>query len=318
MEKVSLQFPLLQFDSTYASSQAAKQVIDLWSDTFRPTGFKPFPDELKVVEFGIFRQHPWWIPSGYYGDAPYAVDPGGYFTKVADYPTQEDALPFNLKPLATAFIEPGAPREVWRRHDPPLIIRKGDLIISAPQNNDIGPGQNFVFVSTLGLESATGDFELEPGVVWMGPINDAIEGGGAVCTRMSIPAVATGGDEVWLHLKAGGYGCTYRSVGVGIQASGPNMVAAPVPALLNGQPVANLTLPPHGSAWVKAPLAVAPEQTLLVNVTFEGSRGFKRTAPVGSDCWWSYDHDSHDSAAMGGTIGFLARRSHGFDCVKIL
>lgn len=291
--------PEIAFNGGAASVPATRKAYDLHA--LLPVGYAPLPGEMEIGEVLWSLQAPWVVPAGFYGRVALAVDPGGaYCREVGFVGGLEDGHPRTLKFLSHMDLTPGSAGFVVVK-PAAVTYRKGDKLIVAVETNDTNHGTGFEIFAAPRIRHE-GDWPLLPGVVWNVPLNGSATGDAPPCYRSLIPNTLAG-SLVRVHVPAGS---VVTKASIGLQASGPDMVAAPVPLTWGG-----LTAGVGWSDWIRLPQNGMP---FLVNLNVTGPWRFKNISPAPS---WYSDADSHASAAMLGSIGAQATRTHCVDCVQV-
>lgn len=341
-DRIKLDLPEISFYGDNALAKAAKRSYDLHAKLgaggVLPWGVKPLPDEILVSDIQFSLQSSgdpsWEVPAGFAARVAVFVDPAGWYEEEVDYPAQEDGHPRGLLPLGYMPIAPGLGKFIEVKPCPlgPTVYRRGDRLGVAVETNQ-GPGSPHagklfsVFASPIFTAAGRSRLlELDAGVVRAIPLNGSYAGAHPVSYRSSVPAIGHGGTVVEIDFAAREHGMVINAAGVGVQASGPNMTAPPVPLLFDGQ--ASVTVPAGIRATGRAVLPAVAGQTLLVDLEFGGCFAFKgATVPGGSATpgsrsgrsWYS-TVSSRTSATMLGTplqdYG-VKQRTYGFDCVRV-
>lgn len=273
---------------------------------FNFIGKQEMPETVEIVGCRISNQMP--FPAGSSGNFRVAVATPDYI-EASGCPTSENCTEFGLLSLGTLRAVAGGEQDV--RFDfpqMPILYRRGiDKIFIGPE---LPATQTFEFHVAIMVNGPDSMWPADSGTtVWSLPLTSAASGG-PFCIR-NLVAIGMGGGHVDVQFVAPVGGCTIINASVGIQASGPNVAAAPVPLLFNGQ--TGITLGRLGRARGKAALAMTAGQSLLVNVMLTGAYAFH----AGSGQSWVGTTDSYASANMLGTVGSYGN-IYGISGVRVL
>lgn len=312
-EQINLIGTPFQFAASHDVAVLAKRVVRL--EDMVPAGYEPLFNESRpvvhIVETLLANEDAGDYPAGCSGNVTMAVDPGGRYVAASGFPAVETCLPQLLKFIGAIEFYPGRSKIVTKACNR-VAYRQGDRIVIAPE---VWGGPHacnpFVFYA-IGIE-ATEDLRLDVGTVFAQPLHGSDATPPAYVYRSRIPTIATGGTQVRVHMAARAHGMVLADAAIGVQASGPDMTATPVPLTFGG--AASLTLPAFGGCWSDwVPLATAAGQSLLVDLRIAGPWGFKDGAPAES---WYSAVNSHASATMLGSPAIQAARTHCIDAVQV-
>lgn len=281
---------------------SARRVYDLHDPKFRPVGWAPFADELKIVGGGVSIQSPRIIPANVYGQITVFVDPAGrYLAEAGDFlHGKEDCTSRSNKPVCWKAIEPG--RVPFMTFAPPpyapvVYYRKGDRLVVAPE----GDAVDLHAFGSLLIEGE-GDWPFDPGVAYAVPCNSTtgVLADGLACVRCVLPTRgAVAGTHGQLHVSGGTGGVNVAHVSIGLwSGSGPSMVATPVPVLWSGGSAA-LSAAPGADVWSDVFALGIPAGAYLVldvSIPAGGVCPFKLVGQVAS--WFNFTAPSYSTPAM--------------------
>jgi len=321
----------IEFMGSEASSTGQKRnyrLRDLWPAglTLDTTSANPWPDEIRISEVLVSDQNADAYPPDTRGRISIGPDPLGLYLAESNFgPVEELCWPDVTAYLGHAHFRPGV-IDAWPslRHDPEVVMRSNDLFVVAPEvaGADSRP---FQCMFSLGIVSTTGGWKLWPGTVFRSKMtyDRAPVGGQKFCLRSVTPPITAGGTQIRVRLTSWASGMSPARVSIGVQSgTGPNMVAAPVPMALAGNPL--ITLPPHRSEdtdW--ADLVTAPGDRIIVNISlFSATNAWAGASRRDRTSWYVVDgQDSYASATMLGSVnvqtGATDGRTHCVDCVQV-
>lgn len=279
---------------------------------FTIPGFDPLPPTVEIVGCRVAVQSAYDL-AGIFGNIWIALATPDYVA-MSGVPERECCPPFGLIPIGSLPIRAGIDQFRYYDFNEPILYRRGiDQIfigeeVSGALNKEISPFVTFIVRGVDSQWPSVGSvaLNLEAGAA-------PAEAAGSFSTRTLTMPLSVDGSRVAVHVTAGASGFNASRFSAGVQGSGPDMVAAPAPLLVDGT-APGMALSACGEGWAVGTLNVTAGQRLLINVDHAGAYPW-RPVPAGLGSWYG-PIGSYDKASMVSAVA--SANQYVVDCVRVL